>query len=101
MRLLEIEDRSEVIGMPFLPERFWFDTLERGRFVKELEKGNVHLSDLTLKTAGGRRVDVTVYSSFTKNIHGQVDGSQGVMQDITAKKDLVQIKEAQKGTCRQ
>ena len=96
MRLLEIEDRSEVIGKPFLPERFWFDTLERSRFVKELEKGNVHLSDLTLKTSSGRRVDVTVYSSFTKNIHGQVDGSQGVMQDVTAKKDLVQIKEAQK-----
>ena len=96
MRLLEIDDRSEVIGKPFLPERFWFDTLERSRFVKELEKGNVHLSDLTLKTSSGRRVDVTVYSSFTKNIHGQVDGSQGVMQDVTAKKDLVQIKEAQK-----
>ena len=96
MRLLEIGDISEVVGKPFLPERFWFDTQERGRFVKELEKGNVHISDLTLKNASGKRVDVTVYSSFTKNIHGQVDGSQGVVQDITAKKDLVTLKEAQK-----
>jgi two-component system, LuxR family, sensor kinase FixL len=96
MRLLEIGDISEVVGKPFLPERFWFDTQERGRFVKELEKGNVHISDLTLKNAGGKRVDVTVYSSFTKNIHGQVDGSQGVVQDITAKKDLVTLKETQK-----
>ncbi len=96
MRLLEIGDISEVVGKPFLPEQFWFDTQERGRFVKELEKGSVHISDLTLKNAGGKRVDVTVYSSFTKNIHGQVDGSQGVVQDITAKKDLVTLKEAQK-----
>jgi two-component system, LuxR family, sensor kinase FixL len=96
MRLLEIEDGSEVLGKPFLPEQFWFDTLERGCFIKELEKGNVHINDLTLKTTSGRRVDVTVYSSFTKNIHGQVDGSQGVVQDITAKKDLVTLKEAQK-----
>jgi PAS domain S-box-containing protein len=96
MRLLEIEDKSEVIGKPFLPERFWFDMLERQRFVKELEKGSVHISDLTLKAAGSKRVDVTVYSSFTKNIHGQVNGSQGVVQDITAKKDLVTLKEAQK-----
>ena len=96
MRLLEIQDKSEIIGKPFLPERFWFDVLERQRFVKELEKGSVHISDLTLKTAGGKRVDVTVYSSFTKNIHGHVNGSQGVVQDITAKKDLVTLKEAQK-----
>jgi PAS domain S-box-containing protein len=96
MRLLGVDDGSEIIGNPFLPEQFWFDPLERGRFIKEIERGCVHISDLTLKTASGRRVDVTVYSSFTKNIHSQVDGSQGVVQDITAKKDLVTLKEAQK-----
>jgi PAS domain S-box-containing protein len=96
MRLLGIEDRSEVLGKPFLPEQLWFDSLERSRFIKELEKGNVHISDLTLKNSNGRRVDVTVYSCFTKNIHGQINGSQGVVQDITTKKDLVTLKEAQK-----
>ncbi len=99
MRLLEIEDKSEIIGKPFLPERFWFDILERAQFIKELEKGSVHINDLTLKTASAKRVDVTVYSSFTKNIHGQLNGSQGVVQDITAKKDLVTLKEAQKALC--
>ena len=96
MRLLEIADRSEVVGRPFLPEQFWFDTQEKARFGKELKKGTIHISDLTLKTAGGKRVDVTVYLSATKNIHSQVDGYQSVVQDITAKKELVTLKEAQK-----
>jgi PAS domain S-box-containing protein len=96
MRLLEIADRSEVVGKPFLPEQFWFDPRERERFVKELKKGAVHINDLTLKTSSGKRVDVTVYSSLTKNIHSQVDGSQGVVHDITDKKDLVALKNSQK-----
>jgi PAS domain S-box-containing protein len=96
MRLFEVADRSEVVGKPFLPEQFWFDAKEREQFSKELNKGTVHISDLTLKTTNGKRVDVTVYSSFIKNIHGQVDGSQGVVHDITAKKELVALKEAQK-----
>ncbi len=96
MRLLGVDDGSEIIGKPFLPEQFWFDPQERGRFIKEIKRGCVHISDLTLKTSSGKRVDVTVYSSFTKNIHSQVDGSQGVVHDITAKKDLVTLKEAQK-----
>jgi PAS domain S-box-containing protein len=96
MRLLEIADRSEVVGKPFLPEQFWFDPRERERFLKELKKGAVHINDLTLKTSSGKRVDVTVYSSLTKNIHSQVDGSQGVVHDITDKKDLVALKNSQK-----
>jgi len=96
MRLLEIADRSEVVGKPFLPEQFWFDPREREGFVKELKKGAVHINDLTLKTSGGKRVDVTVYSSLTKNVHSQVDGSQGVVHDITDKKDLVALKNSQK-----
>jgi two-component system sensor kinase FixL len=96
LRLLDIDDKSEIVGNPFLPEKFWFDPRERAQFLKEIRKGAVHISDLTFKTATGRRVDVTVYSSLTKNIHGQIDGSQGVVNDITAKKELVTLKEAQK-----
>ncbi len=95
MRLLEITDGSEVTGRPFLPERFWFNPQHRGKFIKEIKKGSVHINDLTLKTSSGRRVDVTVYSSLTRNIHNQVDGSQGVINDITEKKDLVAMKNAQ------
>ena len=95
MRLLQIVDRSEVIGKPFLPEQFWFNPQEMGRFIKEIKKGSVHVNDLTLRTSSGKRVDVTVYSSLTRNIHSQVDGSQGVINDITDKKDLVAMKNAQ------
>jgi two-component system sensor kinase FixL len=96
LRLLDIDDKTEIVGKPFLPEMFWFDSRERAQFLKEIKRGAVHISDLTFKTATGRRVDVTVYSSLTKNIHGQVDGSQGVVNDITAKKELVALKEAQR-----
>lgn len=95
MQLLEIEDKSEVLGKPFLPEQFWFNPQQRGRFIKEIKKGSVHINDLTLKTNAGKRVDVTVYSNLTRNIHNQVDGSQGVINDITGKKDLVAMKNAQ------
>ncbi len=95
MRLLEIADRSEIIEKPFLPEQFWFNPQERGRFIKELKKGSVHISDLTLKTSSGKRVDITVYSSLTRNVHSQVDGIQGVINDITDKKDLVAMKNVQ------
>lgn len=95
MRLLEITDRSELIGKPFLPEQFWFNPQEMGRFIKEIKKGSVHINDLTLRTCSGKRLDVTIYSSLTRNIHSQVDGSQGVINDITDKKDLIAMKNAQ------
>jgi PAS domain S-box-containing protein len=96
MRLLEIDDRSQLVGKPFLPDQFWFNPREREPFVKELKQGAVHISDLTLKTSGGKRVDITVYSSLTKNIHSQIDGIHGVVHDITDKKDLVALKNTQK-----
>jgi two-component system sensor kinase FixL len=96
MRLLGVTEKSQLLGTQFLPDRFWFDQREREPFVKELKKGAVHISDLTLKTTSGKRVDITVYSSLTKNIHSQVDGIQGVVHDITEKKDLVTLKDAQK-----
>jgi len=96
LRLLEVPDKSELVGKSFLPEKFWFGQKEKVQFLKELNQGTIHISDLTLKTNSGKRIDVTVYSSFIKNIHGQVDGSQGVVHDITAKKEIVTLKEAQK-----
>jgi PAS domain S-box-containing protein len=56
----------------------------------------VEIKDLTLKTAKGRRIDVTVFTSFTRNIHGKINGSQGVLHDITDKKELVTLREAER-----
>jgi PAS domain S-box-containing protein len=96
MKLLGVEDRAELVGQSFLPERFWYNPQDRYRFLKELKKGVVEIKDLTLKTARGRRIDVTFFSSFTKNIHGRLNGSQGVLRDVTDKKELVMLKEAER-----
>lgn len=95
MKLLEVEDRAELINRPFLPERFWFNRQDRKHYLKKLKKGTVEIKDLTLKSAAGKRIDVTLFCSFTRNMHGQINGSQGVLQDITDKKELVALKEAE------
>ncbi len=96
MRLLGIGDRAELVGKSFLPERFWFNSQDRRNFLQQLKQGAVEIKDLTLKTATGKRIDVTVFSSFTKNIHGKINGSQGVLYDITDKKELVTLKETER-----
>lgn len=93
MKLLEVRDPAELLGEVFLPERFWFHPKERIQFSKELNGGRVGTKELTLKTSKGKRVDVTVFSTFTKNIHGRINGSQGIAYDITPKKELVALKE--------
>lgn len=95
MKLLEVNDSQELVGQPFLPEKFWFDAHSCNRFLEGLKNKSLEIKDLTLKTSKGRRVDVTVFSTFTKNIRGQINGSQGILYDITAKTELVALKETQ------
>lgn len=96
MKILEVTDRAELLDKPFLPERFWFDRQDRRKFLSKLRKGTVEIRDLTLRSATGRRVDVTVFSSFTRDIRGQINGSRGVVQDVTDNRELVALKKAQK-----
>jgi len=96
MRMLGVEDRAELVGQVFLPERFWYNPQDRFGFLKQLKKGMVEIKDLTLRTARGKRIDVTVFSSFTKNIHGRLNGSQGVLHDVTDKKEIVTLKETER-----
>jgi PAS domain S-box-containing protein len=93
MNLLEVQDAAELIGQPFLPERFWLDPAHRTQLLKELEKETVKIKELTLKTSSGRKVYVTLFSSVTKNIHGEINGRQGILYDITAKKELVALRQ--------
>jgi PAS domain S-box-containing protein len=51
--------------------------------------------ELTLKTAKGKKIYVTVFSTFIKDTHGEVNGSQGIVYDITAKKELAALREAE------
>jgi len=96
MKLLEVSDPGELINQPFLPQRFWFDPQEGARFLRELKRGFAEVRELTLKTSRGKRVDVTLFSVPTKNIHGEINGSQGTLYDITPKKELVALRKAEK-----
>ena len=86
MKLLDISERTELIGKPFLPSCFWVDP-ERGELLLErLKKGGIETEELALKTSKGKRIYAALFSTLTKDIHGQVNGIQGVLHDITKRK---------------
>jgi len=95
MKLLEVSGPAEILGQTFLPDRFWFDLEDKELFLKELQKRSIESRELTLKTASGNKIYVTVFPSYTKNARGKVNGSQGVVYDITAKKELVALRKAE------
>jgi PAS domain S-box-containing protein len=95
MKLLEVSDSEELIGQSFLPERLGLDRRAREVFVRELEKGSIESMELALKTSKGNRIYVTVFPSVTKDIRGAINGSQGIVYDVTAKKELVALREAE------
>lgn len=95
MELLEVFEPAELVGRTFLPERFWFDLRERERFLQELQKRSIESRELTLKTANGNKLYVTVFSGNTKDAHGEINGRQGVVYDVTAKKELVDLRKAE------
>ena len=88
IKLLGVFDAEELINKPFLPERFWINPQQRNQLMEQLNLVSVEVKELTLKTAGGDRLFVTLFSSPTKNIKGQINGSQGVLYDVTAQKEL-------------
>jgi len=88
MKLLEITDPDELINKRFLPERFWENPRERDKLLENLINASVEVKELTLKTAKGRRLFVILFSTRNKNIKGEVIGSQGVLYDVTAKRQF-------------
>jgi two-component system sensor kinase FixL len=88
LKLLDVSDPDELVNKPFLPERFWVNPQKRDQLMEQLNIASVEVNELTLKTAGGKRLFVTLFSSPTKNIKGQINGSQGVLYDVTAQKQL-------------
>jgi PAS domain S-box-containing protein len=85
-RLLEVPDSEELIGRPFLPERFWINPEQRAQCLEELKKGDVEMRELALRTARGRRIYVTLFSTFARDIHGHINGTQGVLHNVTDRK---------------
>ncbi|MHC4678744.1 MAG: CBS domain-containing protein [Planctomycetota bacterium] len=95
MKLLEIDDPDEVIGKPFLPERFWEDPYKRDQLLEQMDGASVEINELTLQTASGRRLYVTLFLTSKKDMKGQISGSQGVLYDVTAQKELASLREMQ------
>ena len=93
MKLLETTDPKELINKQFLPERFWDNPHQRERLLDQFKKASVEVEELTLRTTKGKKLFVTLFSTRTKNIKGQTNGSQGVLYDITAKKELATLRE--------
>ncbi len=95
MKLLEVSDPAELIGRPFLPERFWLDPEGGKQVLEEIKKGSIESRELALKTFKGRKIYITLFCGLTKNVHGEINGSQGVVYDITPKKEMVALREAE------
>ena len=95
MKLLEIDDPDEFIGKPFLPERFWEDPRQRNQLLEQMNAAGVEINELTLLTASGRRLYVTLFLTCRKDMKGQISGSQGVLYDITEQKELASLREMQ------
>jgi len=93
IKLLEVNNPHELINQPFLPERFWDNPEKREHILAQLKKASVEVHDLTLRTTRGNKLFVTLFSTRTKNIKSQTSGSQGVLYDITAKKELASLRE--------
>jgi PAS domain S-box-containing protein len=94
-KLLDVTNPDELINKPFLPERFWDDPRERELLVDRLKNSSVVVKELNLETTNGRTLFVTLFSTRTKNIKGEISGCQGVLYDVTAQKELVSLREVQ------
>jgi len=95
MELLEVYGPDELLGQPFLPEKFWYDPSEGKRFLMELEERSIESRELILKTSRGKKIYVTIFPSLTKDSYGQINGSQGIVYDVTAKKELMALRKAE------
>jgi PAS domain S-box-containing protein len=86
MKLLHVCDRTELVGKPFLPDRFWVNPAKRDSLLVRLRQGGIETEELALKTSTGSPVCATLFSTLTKNVHGEANGIQGVLHDVTDRK---------------
>jgi len=95
MRLLEVQHPDELIGRPFLPDRFMVNAHDRDLLLGELRSGAVKKKELALNTASGKRIDVLLFSTLTRDPRHRVNGIQGILHDISVNKELDALREAE------
>jgi PAS domain S-box-containing protein len=93
--LFEVSDPHEFVGQPLLDEHFWCDSAERTKFLEDLDNGCFQSKELALKTAAGKQLYLTIFSHFTTSAHGEINGWQGIIYDVTAKKELTALQAAE------
>ena len=85
--LLELPDSEELIGQTFLPEQFWADPEDRKCYLDKLKALGNHSGELTLQKNSGNKIYVNVFFTSTKDTHGQINGFQGIIYDLTDRKN--------------
>ena len=95
VRLFEAPDSKEFMHQEFLNEKFWLDPEERAQFLNELDDEFIKSKELSLQTYNGKKIYVTVFSSPTTGICGEVNGYQGIVYDITEKKEFSALRKAE------
>ena len=82
-RLFEVSDPQDLVGGPFLSDPFWVDPSERSLLMGGYTNWKFDTSELALKSAKGKNLYVSVFSSFTTDSHGVINGRQGIVYDLT------------------
>jgi len=95
LKFLEVDSPNELIGQPFLPNKFWLDPEDRTQLLGQLKNGSIQAKELILRTAKDRKKYVTLFSIITKTINGEVNGSQGILYDVTERKELATLRKTQ------
>ena len=86
MGLLGVTDPNELLDKPFLPERFWEVPGQRDQLLNQLRQVGVTVDKLSLKTTKGSRLSVILFIMPNKNLTGEVNGSQGILYNVTSRK---------------
>lgn len=95
MRLLGVTEQRDLVSKPFLPEMFWDDPQQRDRTLSLLKGATAEVAEVTLRATDGKKVFATLFSARTRDAKGRINGSQGVLHDITTKKELADLRETQ------
>lgn len=93
VRMMEGKHPEEFIGKPFLPDRHWCDPGQKRDVLDLFRSGQVAVRELALRTCFDHKVYVTLFTTYTKNINGQINGTMGLLDDITDKKELVSLRQ--------
>lgn len=97
MKLLKLPHRRELLGKTFLPDHFWVNPSDGTEFLEKIkEKADVSSKDITLKTCEGKTIHVTHFCSFTKDIRGEINAVQGILHDISERKELEDLRQMEK-----